>query len=129
MTTTVTARTTRAVPGWAVVVVAPLAALAVWALAHLVLDVPLVAGDPAVVVGPVAVVLVAALVALAAWGVRTLMFRGHRTGWFLTCGVLLLVSLLGPLSATSPAAIAWLAVTHCTVAAVVALGLAPRRSA
>jgi hypothetical protein len=125
---TTSATTARAVPGWAVVLAAPLAALAVWTVAHVLLDVTLSAGDPPVVVGPVSVVLVSVVVALAAWGVRTLMFRRHRTAWFLTCGGLLLVSLLGPLGASTPAAVLWLAVTHCTVAALVALGLAPRRT-
>src|SRR5689334_7496319 len=109
MTTTaaVPARTRR-VPAWAVVVGAPLAALAVWALASLT-DVTLEAGDPPTAIGPAGVGVVAAATALAAWGVRSLLFRRHRTGWFVTCGALLLASLLGPLGATSPAATLWLA--------------------
>ena len=126
-TTTVTATTVSRVPAWAVVVTAPLAALAVWAVASVVLDVSLVAGNPPTTVGPAAVVLVAVVVALAAWGVRALFFRNRRTGWFVTCGVILLVSLLGPLGAATPAATLCLAALHLTVATVVTLGLAPRR--
>ena len=125
-TTTVSTRTARRVPAWAVVAGAPLAALVVWALASLT-DVSLEAGDPPTTIGPAAVVIVALATALAAWGVRSLLFRRHRTGWFVTCGVILLLSLLGPLGATSPAATLWLALRHATVAAVVVLGLAPAR--
>ena len=126
-TTVVPATTTRRVPVWAVVITAPLASLAVWVLADPVLDVPLVAGDPPTTVGPAAVVLVAVLAALAAWGVRALFFRRHRTGWFVTCGAVLLVSLLGPLGAATPAATLWLVLMHLTVGSVVTLGLAPAR--
>ncbi|WP_028045620.1 DUF6069 family protein [Cellulomonas sp. URHE0023] len=129
MTTATVPTTARRVPAWAVVVAAPIAPLAVWALAHLAFDVALEAGDPAITVGPASIVAVSVLVALAAWGVRSLFFRGHRTGWFLTCGVALLVSLVGPLGATTPAAMLCLALMHVTVAATVTLGLAPRRVA
>jgi cell division protein FtsW (lipid II flippase) len=124
--TAVPTSTARRVPAWAVVVAAPLAALAVWALASLT-DVSLEAGDPPTTVGPAAVVIVSVVVALAAWGVRNIVLRRRRTGWFVTCAAILLVSLLGPLGASSAAATLWLALMHVTVAAVVTLGLAPRR--
>src|SRR5689334_13336859 len=98
-TTAVPARTARRIPAWAVVVSAPLAALAVWALSSIT-DVILEAGDPPVTIRPASVAVVAVATALAAWGVRSLLFRRHRTGWFVTCGAILLVSLLGPLGAT-----------------------------
>ena len=127
-TTTVPTSTARRVPAWAVVVATPLAALSVWALSDLVFSVPLEAGSPPSTIGPANVVAVALVVALTAWGVRTLLFRRRRTGWFVLCGSVLLVSLLGPLGAASPAAILCLALMHVTVAAVITLGLAPRRA-
>ena len=126
-TTTAVTTTARRVPVWAAVVGAPLAALVVLAVASL-LDVTLVAGDPPVTIGWSSVVIVSVVVALAAWGVRSLFFRRHRTGWFVTCGVLLLMSLLGPLGAATASATLWLALMHLAVAAVVVPGLAPRRS-
>ena len=113
-------------PVWPVLVAAPVAALAVWALAVPVAGVDLAAGDPAQPVGPVAVAVVALVVTLAAWGVRTLLFREHRKGWWITCGALLLVSLIGPAGAASASAATWLAAMHLTVAAVIVVGLAPR---
>ena len=114
----------RRVPVWSVLVGAPLAALVVWGIASLA-DVSLVAGNPPATVGPVSVVVVSVVVALAAWGVRAVFFRRHRTGWFVTCGVVLLVSLLGPLGAATAAATFFLALMHLAVAAVVIPGLAP----
>ncbi|WP_028049242.1 DUF6069 family protein [Cellulomonas sp. URHD0024] len=125
--TTVPATTVRRIPAWAVVIASPLAALVVWAIAVPLLDVPLVVGDPPYTVGPVSVVLVAVVATLAAWGVRALLFRRRRTGWFVTCGAILLISLLGPLGAATPAATLWLALMHVTVGTVLTLGLAPSR--
>ncbi|WP_426593579.1 DUF6069 family protein [Cellulomonas sp. McL0617] len=121
--------TARRVPVWSVVVAAPLIALVVWVLADPVAGVALAAGDPPVDIGPAAVAIVSVLAALAAWGVRSLFFRQRRTGWFVVCGAVLVVSLLGPLGAGSGAAALWLALMHVAVAAVVVPGLAPGRPA
>ena len=127
MTVTSLPLTSRRLPAWGVLLAAPLAALVVWVLAGPVLDVTLVAGEPPITIGPASIVPVAVVATLAAWGVRALFFRRHRTGWFVTCGAILLVSLLGPLGAATPAAILWLALMHVTVGAVAAVGLAPSR--
>ena len=124
---------TRRVPGWSVPLLAAAAGLLVWG-AGTALGVEAVvrggAGDT--VVGPVAVIVTALLVGLAGWGVRSLLRRlgspragrtpGERT-WLVTCAVVLLVSLLGPLGAASVSATVLLAALHVTVGAVVALGL------
>src|SRR4051794_39230112 len=99
----------RPVPVWSVVLAAPLAALAVWAVAVPVagveLAVPGSGGSAGSTVGPAAVVVTAMLVVLAAWPVRTLLARrADRAGldpcatpvaWRVTCGVVLAISLLG----------------------------------
>ena len=63
-----------------------------------------------------------------AWGVRTLLRRRPPVAWWLTCGVVLAVSLLGPLGGTSPAAVGTLVALHLVVGATVAVGLDPRRA-
>lgn len=89
--------------------------------------------DPAVrtatgtqTVGVVAAVVVTLVVGYAGWGVRALLGRlrsGGRRAWLVTCGVVLLVSLLGPLGAVTPGAVALLVVEHLTVGATLTLGL------
>lgn len=124
---------TRRVPGWSVPLLAAAAGVVVWG-AGTALGVEAVvrggAGDT--VVGPVAVVVTSLLVGLVGWGVRSGLRRfgtlragrtaGERT-WMVTCAVVLLVSLLGPLGAASASATVLLAALHLTVGAVVALGL------
>jgi hypothetical protein len=71
---------------------------------------------------------IAALVAgLAGWGVRVLLGRfapgGGEVVWLVLCGVLLLVSLLGAATGTTPGAVAVLMTEHVLVGAVVAVGL------
>nr|WP_286186158.1 DUF6069 family protein [Sphaerisporangium cinnabarinum] len=77
-------------------------------------------------VGVVAAVVVTLVVGYVGWGVRALLGRlrsGGRRAWLVTCGVVLLVSLLGPLGAVTPGAVALLAVEHLTVGATLALAL------
>ncbi len=126
-------RRPRRVPGWSVPLLAAAAGVVVWG-AGTALGVEAVVqgatGDMRV--GPVAVIVTALLVGLAGWGVRALLRRvgtpragrtaGERT-WMVTCAVVLLVSLLGPLGAASASATVLLAALHVTVGAVVALGL------
>ncbi|MEV8177834.1 DUF6069 family protein [Cellulosimicrobium funkei] len=120
-------RTARRVPRW---VVPPVAAV----VAAVVLLVGTALGvDPAVrtatgtqTVGVVAAVVVTLVVGYLGWGVRALLGRlrsGSRRAWFVTCGVILLVSLLGPLGAVTPGAVALLVVEHLTVGATLTLGL------
>jgi len=126
----------RPVPVWSVVLAAPLGALAVWAVA-----VPLVGVELAVpgsTVGPAAIGVCAALVVLAAWPVRTLFARradragldpcAAPVGWRVTCAVILAVSLLGPIGASSAGAVIALSVVHGVVGAIVVGGLDPRRA-
>ncbi|WP_240696575.1 DUF6069 family protein [Cellulosimicrobium funkei] len=120
-------RTARRVPRWAVPPVAAVVA-AVVLLVGTALGV-----DPAVrtatgtqTVGVVAAVVVTLVVGYAGWGVRALLGRlrsGGRRPWLVTCGVVLLVSLLGPLGAVTPGAVALLVVEHLTVGATLTLAL------
>ncbi|MFF2620811.1 DUF6069 family protein [Oerskovia jenensis] len=127
-------RTARRVPAWCVPLLAAAAALLVWAAgtaAGVEAVVRGAAGDLAI--GPAAVVVTSLLVGFAGWGVRSLLrrigrapragrARGERA-WVVTCAVVLLVSLLGPLGAVSASATLLLLALHVTVGAVVALGL------
>ncbi|KQS98582.1 DUF6069 family protein [Cellulomonas sp. Leaf395] len=118
----------RPVPVWLVAVVATALALAVWVLAVPVAGVDLAAGAPAQTVGAASVVLVTLVATLGAWGVRTLLRRRTAAAWWLTCGTVLAVSLLGPLGGTSPAAVGTLVALHLVVGTTVAVGLHPRRA-
>jgi len=118
----------RPVPVWLVALTAVALALVVWGLAVPVAGVDLVAGTPPQTVGAASVVVVTVVVTLAAWGVRTLLRRRRPLAWWLTCGAVLVVSLLGPLGGTSPAAVATLVALHLAVGATVAVGLDPRRA-
>ncbi|MFF2267778.1 DUF6069 family protein [Cellulosimicrobium cellulans] len=121
----------RRVPRWSVPLVAAVVAAAVL-LAGTALGV-----DPEVrtatgtqTVGVVAAAVTALVVGYAAWGVRALLGRlasrrprrGERA-WLVTCAVVLLVSLLGPLGAVTPAAVVLLAVEHLAVGLTLALAL------
>ena len=118
----------RPVPVWLVAVTATVLALAVWVLAVPVAGVDLSAGTPPQQVGAVPVVVATLVATLAAWGVRTLLRGRTPVLWWLTCGVVLAISLLGPLGGTSAAAVATLAALHLVVGATVAVGLNPRRT-
>ncbi|WP_051681975.1 DUF6069 family protein [Cellulomonas sp. HZM] len=115
-------------PVWSVVLLAVAAALLVWLLAvplaHVELDVQ---GSA---VGPVAVAVSAALAVLLAWPVRTLLAGRTRAvpAWRVTCGVVLLLSLVAPLGADGAGARAVLVAMHVVVGAVVVVGLEPRRA-
>ncbi|MEU4225168.1 DUF6069 family protein [Nonomuraea sp. NPDC026600] len=103
------------------------AALAVWAVAHLLGGVALVSTSGEVTAGSV---IVAALVAgLAGWGLLAVLERvtAHsRTVWTWIAAVFLVVSLAGPLTmGTTGAAKATLAALHVVTAAVL-IGLLPR---
>ncbi|UKJ62652.1 hypothetical protein H1Q78_12910 [Cellulosimicrobium cellulans] len=121
----------RRVPRWSV----PLAAAVVAAVVLLVgtalgVDPEVRTATGTQTVGVVAAAVTGLVVGFAAWGVRALLgrlsARRPRRGelaWLVTCGVVLLVSLLGPLGATTPAAVALLAVEHLAVGATLALTL------
>ncbi|MCC2335449.1 DUF6069 family protein [Cellulomonas wangsupingiae] len=125
------AGTPRRLPRGAVPVVAAVAAAAVWWVGDAT-GVTLAARSGAATrtVGVVDVVVAAVVVALLGWAVRALVARSRRgrpgngeRAWFVLCGVVLLVSLLGPLGGTTPGAVAVLLAEHVAVGAVVALGL------
>ncbi|MDR7383551.1 DUF6069 family protein [Promicromonospora iranensis] len=115
-------------PAWTVPLVAGAAAVAVW-LVGAALGVELEARTGAITrsVTVVAVLVAALVVGLAGWGVRALIARltkgGGEVAWLVLCGVLLLGSLLGAASGTTPGAVAVLMAEHVVVGFVVALGL------
>jgi len=107
--------------------------LAAWLVETALLDV-----DLTVAIGPtlqpvtaVAVVLTALLVGLAGSVTARLLarFAGRRarTAWVVIAGLVLLLSLLGPLGATSPAAVVSLALLHLLVGLTLLVGLRPGR--
>ncbi|GEK22041.1 DUF6069 family protein [Cellulomonas xylanilytica] len=118
----------RPVPVWLVAVAATALALAVWVLAVPVAGVDLEAGTPPQAVEAVAVAVTTLVVTLAAWGVRTVLRRRAPVAWWVICAVVLVVSLLGPLGGTSPAAVGTLVALHLVVGTTVAVGLDPRRT-
>lgn len=71
--------------------------------------------------------------ALLGWAVRALLGRlvasGGRRAWLVLCAVVTVLSLGGPLGATTGAAAALLVAEHLVVGAVVALGLRDRAGA
>lgn len=115
-------------PAWAVPFVAAAAAVAVWLVgAALGVDLEARTGAGTQAVSVVAVLVAALVVGLAGWGVRVLLRRfvqgGGEVAWLVLCGVLLLGSLLGAASGTTPEAIAILMAEHVVVGFVVAFGL------
>ncbi|WP_315096273.1 DUF6069 family protein [uncultured Cellulomonas sp.] len=118
----------RPIPVWLVALTATVLALAVWVLAVPVAGIELVAGTPVQTIGAASVVVATLVVTLGAWAVRTLLRRRRPAAWWLTCAVVLAVSLLGPLGAATPAAVGTLLALHLTVGAVVAVGMDPRRA-
>ncbi|WP_456825684.1 DUF6069 family protein [Cellulomonas sp. P5_E12] len=117
----------RPIPVWLVAVTATALAVAIWVLAVPVAGVDLEAGQPPLTVGPASVVVVALVATLGGWAVRTWLKNRTPVAWWLTCGIVLLVSLLGPLGATTPAARGTLLTLHLVVGTVIAVGLDPRR--
>ena len=121
----------RRVPRWSVPLVAAVVAAAVLLVGTaLGVDPEVRSATGTQTVGVVAAVVTALVVGYAAWGVRVLLGRltsrrprrGERA-WLVTCAVVLLVSLLGPLGAVTPAAVVLLAVEHLVVGTTLALGL------
>lgn len=115
-----------------VVVGATAADLVLWALAHPVagigLRVHLGGSVQSVGLGSVAAAALAA--GLAAWALLALLERilqGPRRAWTIIAVTVLVVSLAGPLGATTTASMMALALMHLTLAAVLISGL--RRSA
>jgi hypothetical protein len=79
------------------------------------------------VVGLADVLLAAVVVTLLGWAVRALLRRvtgDGRVAWLVVCGVVGLVSLVGPLAATTLAATSFLVAAHVSVGSAVAVGLA-----
>ncbi|WP_421735381.1 DUF6069 family protein [Cellulomonas sp.] len=118
----------RPLPVWLVATAALAVALAIWVIAVPVAGIELRAGTPPQTIGVASVAVTTLVVTLAAWGVRALLRRRRPVAWWLTCAIVLLVSLLGPLGASSAGAVAALMSLHLAVGAVLALGLDPRRS-
>jgi hypothetical protein len=109
---------------------AVLAPVLVWAVAVLLLGVPLAAHQGApepIPVGPVAVAGAALLASLAGWGLLALLERVTARGtriWTVVAVVVAVLSLAAPLtSGATPAAGVVLALMHVAVAAVLVPGL------
>ncbi|WP_216609986.1 DUF6069 family protein [Cellulosimicrobium protaetiae] len=121
----------RRVPRWSVpLVAAVLAAVVLLVGTALGVDPEVRTATGTQDVGVVAAVVTALVVGFAAWGVRALLgrllSRRPRRGevaWLVTCVLVLLVSLLGPLAAVTAGAVALLVVEHVAVGATLALGL------
>ncbi|WP_264032467.1 DUF6069 family protein [Cellulosimicrobium sp. SH8] len=121
----------RRVPRWSVPLVAAVVAAAVLLVGTaLGVDPEVRTATGTQTVGVEAAVVTALVVGYAAWGVRALLgrlaSRRPRRGelaWLVTCAVVLLVSLLGPLGAVTPAAVALLAVEHLAVGLTLTLAL------
>ncbi|KQY46604.1 DUF6069 family protein [Cellulomonas sp. Root137] len=118
----------RPLPVWLVATAALAVALAIWVIAVPVAGIELRAGTPPQTIGVASVAVTTLVVTLAAWAVRALLRRRTPVAWWLTCAIVLLISLLGPLGASSRAAVGTLLALHLAVGAVLALGLDPRRS-
>lgn len=132
MSNTKTATPTRRTAGGRSVslLIATGAAVAVWLVAHSVLDIGLRAktnGDEVREVGLPTVVIATLVVGLAAWGLLALLDRttaAARTVWTAIASVVFLVSLLGPAGAEGASSKAALACMHLVVALVLIPGFA-----
>ncbi|MCB7136122.1 DUF6069 family protein [Cellulosimicrobium marinum] len=121
----------RRVPPWAVPLAAALVGAAVWLVGTAAgVDVAARSGSAVQDVGLVSVVVAALVVGFAGWGVRALLGRVRRAApgrgeraWLVTCAVVLVVSLLGPLGGVGAGAVVVLLAEHVAVGAVVMLGL------
>lgn len=108
------------------------AGLIIWAIAVPVAGIVLTAGQGAMAqtVGPVPIVITLLVMGLIGWGVSALLSRfapRARTVWFVVAGLVLLLSLAGPLTMAAGAAAAVLVVLHLVPGLVLLLGLAPVR--
>jgi hypothetical protein len=104
------------------------AALLIWVVAHPIAGIDLIvgSGSAAHAIGPVSVVLVSAVVGAAAAAVAALLARitsRPRRAWFVTSGVLLILSLAGPLGAATIGAGLVLAAMHLVVGATLIVGI------
>lgn len=117
----------RPLPHWAVPVVAAVVGVVAWLCGTAAgADLVVQAGGATQEVGIVAVVLTALVVGYAGWGVRSLLRllpSGGERAWLVTCAVVLLVSLLGPIGAASLGTVGVLIAMHVGVGAALALGL------
>ncbi|ACQ78559.1 hypothetical protein Bcav_0294 [Beutenbergia cavernae DSM 12333] len=118
----------RRLPRWIVPFAAAAAGAAVWLVGAAAGVGPVVVDGTEV--GVVAVVVAGLVAGLLGWGVRALVGRIARrrgrtgqVGWLVTCAVVLLLSLSGPLGAEGGAAVTVLVAEHVVVGAVIALGL------
>lgn len=130
MTTTTAQPTRTSLSRNAITVIgAAVGALALWLVEIRLIGVDLAVrtGDvvqPVTGVSVVATALVAGLAAtLSAWLLTRLAPRRCRTVWTVLASAVLLVSLLGPLGATSPAAVVSLVALHLLVGLALLLGL------
>lgn len=108
-------------------------AFVLWLVEHAVLgaDLAVRSGSSVQEIGGPAVVAVALLVGLAAWGLLALLERttaGGRRVWTVIAAVILLLSLLGPLSGVTAGAKLALALQHLCVGGLLLL-LLPRAKA
>lgn len=115
-------------PAWAVPLAAAGVAVAVWLIGSaLGVDLAAQTGAQVQEVSVVAAAVAALVAGLAGWGVRVLLGRlvpgGGEVVWLVLCGVVLLLSLLGAATGTTPGAVAVLVTVHVLVGAVIALGL------
>ncbi len=121
----------RRVPRWSVPLAAAAVAAAVLAVGTAAgVDVSARTGAATRTVGLGDVVVAGLVVGLAGWAARVLLARARRAGpgrgeraWLMTCTVVLLVSLLGPLGGVGAGSVVVLLAEHVAVGAVVALGL------
>jgi hypothetical protein len=137
MTTTTSSRSTtgRVSRRGLTVAAAVLAAVIVWLIAVPVAGIDLLVrpgGGATQQVGVGSVVAVSLLAALLGWGLLAMLERllpaRARTVWTVAAGVVLVLSLAGPLTGgTTPAVAATLALMHLAVGAVLIIGL-PRRT-
>jgi hypothetical protein len=117
----------RSTPPWGIPLLAAAVAAVVWTVATLSgADLQARTGDGLREVGLLDVVVAGLVAGLLGWGVRALLRRltgdGERT-WLVLCGVVLLVSLAGPLGAATREATGFLVAEHVAVGATIALGL------
>lgn len=118
-------------PRWLTVLAAMSAASVLYAVAGPLLGIDLAvrAGAGVQRVEALAVPVASVLIGLAGWGLLTLLGKvttKAATTWRVIAGVVLAVSLLGPLGATSPAAGVTLAAMHLVVGGLLLWGL-PRQ--
>ena len=121
----------RRTPRWLVPFVATLGALVVWVIGMMagVGDVVVDTGAAMQQVTIVSVVAAGILASLAGWGVRALI--GKMTGsaaragvvWLVLSGIVLLVSLMGVMGATTTGALLVLLAEHLTVGLILMVGL------